>query len=91
MGAVVGATVPEHLARARELMPHAVFLLPGIGAQGGRVEDLTPAFAPGRAAGLVSASRSIVDAYRGIGGDPAEAARAEAERLRELAWALSGA
>jgi orotidine-5'-phosphate decarboxylase len=90
VGAVVGATVPEHLARARELMPRAVFLLPGVGAQGGRVEDLAPAFAPGRAAGLVSASRSIVDAYRGAGGDPAAAARAEAERLRELAWRLSG-
>jgi orotidine-5'-phosphate decarboxylase len=91
VGAVVGATVPEHLARARELMPHAVFLLPGVGAQGGRVEDLAPAFAPGRAAGLVSASRSIVDAFRSTGGDPAESARAEAERLRELAWRLSGA
>lgn len=90
VGAVVGATVPQHLARARQLMPHAVFLLPGVGAQGGRVEDLAPAFAPGRAAGLVSASRSIVDAYRGTGGDPADAARAEAERLRELAWTLSG-
>ena len=52
VGAVVGATVPEHLARARELMPHAVFLLPGVGAQGGRVEDLGAAFAPGRAGGL---------------------------------------
>ena len=41
-------------------MPRAVFLLPGIGAQGGRVEDLAPAFAPGRAAGLVTSSRSIV-------------------------------
>ncbi|HEY5286895.1 MAG TPA: orotidine-5'-phosphate decarboxylase [Solirubrobacteraceae bacterium] len=90
VGAVVGATVPEHLARARELMPHAVFLLPGVGAQGGRVEDLAPAFVPGRAAGLVSASRSIVDAYRSRGDDPAGAARAEAERLREQAWALSG-
>ena len=70
VGAVVGATVPEHLARARELMPHAVFLLPGVGAQGGRVEDLAPAFAPGRAAGLISASRSIVDAYRGDGRRP---------------------
>ena len=53
VGAVVGATAPGHLARARELMPHAVFLLPGVGAQGGRVEDLAPAFAPGRAGGLV--------------------------------------
>ncbi|MFZ1153364.1 MAG: orotidine-5'-phosphate decarboxylase [Solirubrobacteraceae bacterium] len=86
VGAVVGATVPEHLARARELMPHAVFLLPGVGAQGGRVEDLAPAFAPGRAGGLIAASRSIANAHLASGGDPAHAARAEAERLRELAW-----
>jgi len=45
IGAVVGATAPEHLERARELMPSAVFLLPGVGAQRGRVEDLAPAFA----------------------------------------------
>lgn len=89
VGAVVGATVPEHVARARELMPNAVFLLPGIGAQGGRVDQLAPAFAPGRAGGLVSASRGIVDAYRQAGGEPAAAARAEAERLRAIAWKLA--
>jgi orotidine-5'-phosphate decarboxylase len=89
VGAVIGATVPAHLARARELMPHAVFLLPGIGAQGGRVEDLAPAFAPGRAGGLISASRSIANAHRASGGDPAAAARAEAERLRAVAWGLA--
>lgn len=89
VGGVVGATVPGHLARARELMPHAVFLLPGIGAQGGRVEDVAPAFAPGRAGGLVTASRSIARAHEQAGGVPADAARAEAERLREQAWALN--
>jgi orotidine-5'-phosphate decarboxylase len=89
VGAVVGATAPEHLARARELMPRAVFLLPGIGAQGGRVEDLAPAFAPGRAAGLVTSSRSIVFAHERDGGEPATSARAEAERLRAAAWALA--
>ena len=88
VGAVVGATAPGHLARARELMPRAVFLLPGVGAQGGRVEDLAPAFAPGRAGGLVAASRSIVDAHAADGGDPAASARRAAERLRELAWSL---
>jgi orotidine-5'-phosphate decarboxylase len=88
VGAVVGATVPAHLARARELMPHAVFLLPGVGAQGGRVEDLAPAFAPGRAGGLIAASRSIVGAHLAEGGDPAQRARAEAERLRAVAWDL---
>jgi orotidine-5'-phosphate decarboxylase len=55
VGAVLGATVPSHLARARELMGQATFLLPGVGAQGGRVEDLAPAFAPGRAGGLLTA------------------------------------
>jgi orotidine-5'-phosphate decarboxylase len=90
VGAVVGATEPAHLARARELMPQAVFLLPGVGAQGGRVEDLAPAFAPGRAGGLVTASRSIVNAFqKDESADPATAARAEAERLREAAWSLS--
>jgi orotidine-5'-phosphate decarboxylase len=89
VGAVVGATEPHHLARARELMGAAPFLLPGVGAQGGRVEDLAPAFVPGRAGGLVTASRSIAGAHRAVGGEPAAAARAEAERLREAAWALS--
>jgi orotidine-5'-phosphate decarboxylase len=90
VGAVMGATRPDHLDRARELMPNAVFLLPGVGAQGGRVEELAAAFAPGRAGGLVSASRSIVAAHaiNGPAGDPALAARTEAERLRLMAWGL---
>jgi orotidine-5'-phosphate decarboxylase len=88
VGAVVGATEPGHLQRARELMPNATFLLPGVGAQGGRVEDLAAAFAPGPGGGLVSASRSIAGAHRAVGGDPAAAARGEAERLREVAWGL---
>ena len=85
---MTGATVPQHLARMRELMPHTPFLLPGIGAQGGQVADLAPAFAPGRAAGLVSASRSIANAHEAEGADPAAAARAEAEELRAQAWSL---
>ena len=89
VGAVVGATAPGHLWRARELMRAAPFLLPGVGAQGGRVENLAAAFAPGRAGGLVSASRSIAGAHLLTGGEPAAAARAEAERMRESAWALS--
>jgi orotidine-5'-phosphate decarboxylase len=89
VGAVIGATGFGYIARARELMPHTMFLLPGVGAQGGRVENLAPAFTPGRAGGLVSASRSIAGAYRVNGGSPAAAARAEAERLRALAWELA--
>jgi orotidine-5'-phosphate decarboxylase len=89
VGAVVGASEPRHLARARELMPRAPFLLPGVGAQGGRVAELGAAFVPGRAGGLISASRSIANAHRERGGAPAAAARAAAEALREQAWALS--
>jgi orotidine-5'-phosphate decarboxylase len=86
VGAVVGATRPDLLGRLRELMPRAVFLLPGVGAQGGRVEDLGPAFEPHPAAGLVTASRSIVNAHEERGGDPARAAAAAAEELRAAAW-----
>jgi orotidine-5'-phosphate decarboxylase len=80
VGAVTGATRPDLLARLRELMPHAIFLLPGVGAQGGAIDDLAAAFEPHPAAGLVSASRSIVDAP-----DPGAAA----EEMRRAAWALA--
>jgi orotidine-5'-phosphate decarboxylase len=95
VGAVMGATAPGLLDRARELMPSAVFLMPGVGAQGGRVEELAGAFArlPGparRASGLVSASRSIADAHLRDDSEPAGAARREAERLRLAAWEASG-
>jgi len=82
MGAVVGATEPKHFARMRELMPRSIFLIPGVGAQGGRPELLGAAFAAGRAAGLVAASR-------GIAADPDPAAAAE--RLRAAVWEISTA
>lgn len=79
-GAVVGATAPQHLGRLRELMPDSVFLIPGIGAQGGKPEDLGPALSPGRPASvLVAAARSIAGAD-----DPAAAA----EELRDAVWSL---
>lgn len=81
MGAVVGATAPEHIARLRELMPRAMFLIPGVGAQGGKPEDLGDAFRPGRAAALIAASRSISGAD-----DPGQAA----EDLRQAVWDISG-
>ncbi|MFI5028192.1 MAG: orotidine-5'-phosphate decarboxylase [Solirubrobacterales bacterium] len=82
MGAVVGATEPAHIARLRELMPRSIFLIPGVGAQGGRPEQLGAAFEPGPAAALVAASRSIA-------ADPDPAAAAE--RLRAAVWDVSTA
>jgi orotidine-5'-phosphate decarboxylase len=81
VGAVVGATEAGFLGRLRELMPRAVFLLPGVGPQGGRVAELGPAFTEQRASGLVAASRAIAAAE-----DPAAAA----EALRAETWELSG-
>jgi orotidine-5'-phosphate decarboxylase len=82
VGAVVGATEPQRIARLRELMPRSIFLIPGVGAQGGRPELLGAAFAPGAAAALVAASR-------GIAADPDPAAAAE--RLRAAVWGVSTA
>ena len=86
VGAVTAATRPDLLARLRELMPATIFLLPGVGAQGGSAGTLAAAFKPHPAAGLVSASRSIVDAHRERGGDEAAAAAEAAEELRRAAW-----
>jgi len=88
VGAVVAATQPELMADLRSRMPNAVFLLPGIGAQGGRAEDAAPAFGGRRGAALVTASRSIADAALAEGS--AAAALPAAERLRDTAWAISG-
>ena len=82
MGAVVGATEPEHIGRLRELMPHSVFLVPGVGAQGGKPDLLGPAFTAGPASALVAASR-------GIAADPDPAAAAA--RLRDAVWDISTA
>jgi len=78
---VVGATRPEQLARARALAPDHFFLVPGVGAQGGSLADVTEAgWAPGCGL-LVNASRSIL--YAGSGSDFASAARAEAHAMRD--------
>jgi orotidine-5'-phosphate decarboxylase len=79
VGAVVGATHPEELARARGLLPRAPFLLPGVGAQGATAADCAPAF-PGLA--LVSASRSVI-----FSDDPGAAA----ERLAREVWDVAQA
>jgi orotidine-5'-phosphate decarboxylase len=90
VGAVVGATHPRAVADARRLMPRTIFLLPGVGAQGGSVADLGRAFQSGPASALVAASRSVIYAFRESGSDFRDAAGAEASRLRREVWAASG-
>jgi orotidine-5'-phosphate decarboxylase len=88
VGAVVGATQPEAVARARELMPHAVLLLPGIGAQGGRPDVLHAATATHPAGGLIAPSRSVIYAWRDRGGDWRQGIRAAASELRRSSLAV---
>jgi orotidine-5'-phosphate decarboxylase len=84
VGAVVGATYPDHARRARELMPDSVVLVPGYGAQGASAED---AVVTARADGLgaiVNASRSLMYAYLKASGEaPGVAAAAAAQSMRE--------
>ena len=63
VGAVVGATWPQEIARLRQLMPRAWFLLPGVGAQGASVKDVAPAFDDRGLGALVSQSRSILQSF----------------------------
>jgi orotidine-5'-phosphate decarboxylase len=90
VGAVVGATFPREVAEARRLLPQAVLLLPGVGAQGASPADLAPAFTSGPASALVSASRSVIYAYRGGGSEWRAAVGGEAARLAREIWAASG-
>jgi orotidine-5'-phosphate decarboxylase len=90
VGAVVGATYPRTISEARRLMPQAVLLLPGVGAQGATAADVARAFTSGPASALVAASRSINYAFRGDGTDWRTAAGAEAARLRGEVWKASG-
>jgi orotidine-5'-phosphate decarboxylase len=90
IGAVVGATHPRAVGEARRLMPKAVLLLPGVGAQGATPADLARAFTSGPASALVTASRSVLYAFRSNGEDWRTAAALEAARLRRDVWAVSG-
>jgi len=82
VGAVVGATQTSDLARMRALLPDRVFLIPGVGAQGGDLEAvLTHAVADKQHPDiLINSSRGIIFASSGI--DFASAAALEAQKLR---------
>jgi orotidine-5'-phosphate decarboxylase len=74
VGAVVGATYPQQLAELRLAMPHAWFLVPGFGAQGGGAQDVAGAFDERGLGAIVNNSRGIIfahatDKYRDRFGD----------------------
>ncbi len=78
IGFVVGATAPEAVAEVRRLAPRAPLLLPGVGAQGGSLEDTVAAALDADGAGaIVAVSRGIAAAPQG----PAVAAREYRDRI----------
>jgi orotidine-5'-phosphate decarboxylase len=65
VGAVVGATFPQQARRLRQIMPHSIFLVPGIGAQGGTSRDVVACYDANGCGALVSSSRSVIYAWHG--------------------------
>jgi len=79
---VVGATYPRELAEVRALVGEMPLLVPGVGAQGGDVEQVVASGRTRSGTGLViSSSRAIL--YASAGEDFARAARAATASLRE--------
>jgi len=64
VGAVVGATYPEQARRLRQLMPDAMFLVPGYGAQGGTAADALAGLRSDKRGVLVNSSRAILGAWQ---------------------------
>ena len=82
-GAVVGVTRPEIGGRVRELLPDALFLSPGYGAQGGDASGVRPLLDRRGGGVLVNSSRSILYAYEGSTFGYREAAREATRRARD--------
>jgi orotidine-5'-phosphate decarboxylase len=90
-GFVVGSTYPAEAARLRTLAPDRLFLMPGVGAQGGDVAGAIRAALDARGGGVLpSASRSVLYAEAGAGFESA-AARAAIELKRQANEARSAA
>ena len=69
---VIGATKPAELEHIRNMLPDHFFLVPGVGAQGGSLEEVSKAGLNKSGGLLVNASRAVI--YASLGEDFAEAA-----------------
>jgi orotidine-5'-phosphate decarboxylase len=87
---VVGATKAEMLADVRAIVPDHFLLVPGVGAQGGSLEEVARYGLNSTCGLLVNSSRQII--YASSDKDYAEAARAEAQRVQtEMEFILNQA
>jgi orotidine-5'-phosphate decarboxylase len=60
IGAVVGATWPEHAEHVRKMIPSSFFLVPGYGAQGGELSAVSACFNKDRLGAIVNSSRGVI-------------------------------
>jgi orotidine-5'-phosphate decarboxylase len=86
VGAVIGATFPEEGRRLRGLMPKALILVPGYGAQGGSAKAAAECFNADGLGAIVSSSRGATYAF----GDPDISRDAFVRSVRENALRMIG-
>ncbi len=78
---VVGATKADMLGDVRRIVPGSFLLVPGVGAQGGSLEEVCKYGLNSDCGLLVNSSRGII--YASNGTDFAEAAAREAQKLQQ--------
>ncbi len=78
---VVGATKAEYFAEIRKIVPDSFLLVPGIGAQGGNLQEVCEYGMNANVGLLINSSRAII--YASNKSDFAQKARAEALKIQE--------
>lgn len=78
---VVGATRTDYIEKVRALAPNHFLLVPGVGAQGGSLADISRLAMNTTCGLLINSSRNII--YAGSGKDFAQQARQEATRMQQ--------
>jgi orotidine-5'-phosphate decarboxylase len=78
---VVGATKPSYFKKIRNIVPDSFLLVPGVGAQGGRLEDVCKYGLNKEIGLLINSSRGII--YAANDKDFATASRIEAQKLQQ--------
>ncbi|WP_298139396.1 orotidine-5'-phosphate decarboxylase [Flavobacterium sp.] len=77
---VVGATKAEYFTEIRKIIPNSFLLVPGVGAQGGSLQEVCKYGMSENIGLLINSSRAII--YASNGNDFAQKAREEALRMQ---------
>ena len=83
---VVGATKAEKLKEIREIVPNHFLLVPGVGAQGGSLQEVAHNGMNSKCGLLVNSSRGIIYASSDV--DFADQAKAAAKKVQQEMQAL---